>query len=517
MSNLVFICHASEDAEVANMICNQLEKSSVKCWIAPRDTEAGNFMGSLTKAIKNCTIFVLIYSEYSNKSPHVTRELERAINLDIPIVPFRLNETPPSEAMEYAISSQHWIDGFPGEIEKHISILIEKVKQKININGNTNSNTNSLKAINYVGIQVTDEGLNILVIKEPNTIEKKFKTYQIGKNSDERELQNEIINVIEDVTYSIGNQTMMDVNEIKNISIVLPGPVIDEGGKIQFTSRVRSNSGPEISMRSFLNKKLRYDGNVCLFNDANAAAKAEYYLRNLDPVEQHRTRSLIYILWGGGIGGGIIIDGNLISGHNGYAGEIGHSKISSLGPVCNCGSTGCLEAYLSEDAIKRIICQSFEKQEKLFFRYNSDKFPAPKLPPLLNRKNSPKVPDNIDIENFLQFAQRSDDPTLSWQNDVIDQISNIWALALTNLLYHLDPELIVFGGKLGRCVNPVLFDYIRIEISTRIFISEYRMEKTRFNQYAAIIGAYPEIDKMDENDQLRNSIIEMLNDTNEEV
>lgn len=506
MSDVVFICHASEDAQVATLICTELEKTKIDCWIAPRDTEAGNFMGSLTKAIKNSSLFVLVYSEYANRSPHVMRELERAVNLDIPIIPYRINDTELSEAMEYAISSQHWIDGFPEQTEKYIPTLVKKVKQKLK----KDDNEANAKPIDYIGIHVTDEGLNIVKIKQACQIETDFKALRVNKKSTERELQAEIIDVIEETACSIGNPGSMDINQIKSISIAVPGPITEEGGKVHFISRVRGDSSNSTAMRTVLQKKLRYDGNVSLFNDANAAARAEYYLRNIDSDAQNWTRSLIYVYWSGGIGAGIIIDGNLISGHNGYAGEVGHAKISSLGPLCNCGASGCLEAYLSEGALKKLVCRTYEQHENLSHRFHNANHPAPKLPPLLNRKESPKEAANIDIEEFLQQASRTDDSALNWQNDVIDRITHIYSLALTNLLYHLDPELIVFGGNLGRCVNPLLLDYIQEEIQQHIFITGFKMEKTRYNQYAVVMGAYPDIEKLDENDHLRDCVVGLV-------
>lgn len=506
MSNVVFICHASEDAKVANLICSQLEKNKINCWIAPRDTEAGNFMGSLAKAIKTCTMFVLVYSEHANCSPHVMRELERAVNLDIPIIPYRVNDTELSETMEYAISSQHWVEGFPGETEQYIPILIDKIKQKLDMN----EKEPAVKAVEYLGIHVSDEGLSIIKLMHNCEIKTDFKALMIDKKSTEKELQKEIISVIEDESLNIGEQDSLDVNQINNISIALPGPITEGGGKVHFTSRVRGDSSPVLSMKTVLQKKLRYDGNISLFNDANAAARAEYYLRNIESDNQFWTKSLIYIHWSGGIGGGIIIDGNLINGHNGYAGEIGHAKISNLGPVCNCGSTGCLEAYLSEKALKKMVSKTYEKHEKLFSRFNDDSHPEPQFPPLLNRKGSPKDVENIDIEYFLQNACRTNDRTLNWQNEVIDNIANIFSLALTNLLYHLDPEIIVFGGNLGRCVSPVILDYIKEEIQNRIFISEFKIEKTRYNQNAVLVGAYQHIQALDENDKLRECMIELV-------
>jgi glucokinase len=85
---------------------------------------------------------------------------------------------------------------------------------------------------------------------------------------------------------------------------------------------------------------------VVLENDASAAALGELRFGAARGV-----RHLVHITAGTGIGGGIIVDGRLYRGANGFAGEIGHIVMDPAGPVCNCGARGCLESLVSGVAL----------------------------------------------------------------------------------------------------------------------------------------------------------------------
>jgi len=70
---------------------------------------------------------VLVFSSYSNKSPHVMREVERAASKGIPILPLRIEDVPPSKSMEYFISRTHWLDALTPPLEKHLQRLADTV------------------------------------------------------------------------------------------------------------------------------------------------------------------------------------------------------------------------------------------------------------------------------------------------------------------------------------------------------------------------------------------------------
>jgi adenylate cyclase len=109
-----------------------LENQKIRCWIAPRDIPAGSEYGQqIVDAVKDCRVFVVVFSASANASPHVRREVERAVSMDKPIVPFRVENVPPSGAMEYCLGGTHWFDAFPPPIEPHAASFVAVVKQML--------------------------------------------------------------------------------------------------------------------------------------------------------------------------------------------------------------------------------------------------------------------------------------------------------------------------------------------------------------------------------------------------
>lgn len=86
---------------------------------------------------------------------------------------------------------------------------------------------------------------------------------------------------------------------------------------------------------------------VAFENDANAAALGEFWLG-----AGSEDRSLLFVTLGTGVGGGLILDGELVLG-DGLAGEVGHFKVDPEGPPCGCGQRGCVEALASATAARR--------------------------------------------------------------------------------------------------------------------------------------------------------------------
>lgn len=112
--HVVFISYSKPDMQVAHDLCTYLEQQGIGCWIAPRDVLPGeNFPGSIIDAIDASRIVLLVFSKSSDRSPHVIRELTRAVNQDLHIIPFRLEDILPSKNMTYLINIPHWFDAFP--------------------------------------------------------------------------------------------------------------------------------------------------------------------------------------------------------------------------------------------------------------------------------------------------------------------------------------------------------------------------------------------------------------------
>lgn len=110
MDRHAFISHSHKDAEAADAIVGALEYRGVKCWTAPRDVPpGGSYAAAILTAIESSSCFVLVYTEHSNVSPHVLREVERALSLGINIIPLRFDDSSVSKSLDYLLATVHWL------------------------------------------------------------------------------------------------------------------------------------------------------------------------------------------------------------------------------------------------------------------------------------------------------------------------------------------------------------------------------------------------------------------------
>ena len=113
MSHDVFISYSNLDKEVADEACAALEENGIRCWMAPRDIVPGlEWSEAITSAIEKARIFLLIFSENSNRSGQVIKEVVLANGHGLPLIPFRVEDVLPSGSFKYHLSSAHWLDAF---------------------------------------------------------------------------------------------------------------------------------------------------------------------------------------------------------------------------------------------------------------------------------------------------------------------------------------------------------------------------------------------------------------------
>jgi TIR domain len=102
MEPRVFISHSSKDKSIADAICNQLESTGIRCWIAPRDIEVGfDWTRGIMQGLAECQVFVLVFTANSNDSEHVGREVAKAFSLGSAVIPFRIEAVNPRENLGY--------------------------------------------------------------------------------------------------------------------------------------------------------------------------------------------------------------------------------------------------------------------------------------------------------------------------------------------------------------------------------------------------------------------------------
>jgi hypothetical protein len=129
MAHDAFISYSSVDKAIADAACATLENAGIRCWIAPRDITPGlEYGAAIVRAIDHCRVLILIFSSSANSSRQIPREVERAINKGVPVVPMRVEDVAPTESLAYFMESVHWLDALTPPLEGHLQRLAESVQ-----------------------------------------------------------------------------------------------------------------------------------------------------------------------------------------------------------------------------------------------------------------------------------------------------------------------------------------------------------------------------------------------------
>lgn len=142
------------------------------------------------------------------------------------------------------------------------------------------------------------------------------------------------------------------IKEITGIGIGVPNGNYYTG---RIDNAVNLNFKGEVNLRDMIRERINVP--VVVTNDANAAAFGELVYGGAKEM-----KDFIMITLGTGVGSGIVVNGKLVYGHDGYAGELGHVIIYPGGRSCNCGRKGCLEQYTSSGGIKKTFIELMKKK-----------------------------------------------------------------------------------------------------------------------------------------------------------
>lgn len=140
-------------------------------------------------------------------------------------------------------------------------------------------------------------------------------------------------------------QEIAGVRRVGAIGIAAAGFVDAQGERVRFAPHLPWR---DEGVRARLAE--RWSAPVVLDNDANCAARAELTYGAVGDAE-----SAVMVTLGTGIGGALILDGEVLRGYNGMAGEFGHTQVVPGGRPCECGGTGCWEQYCSGNALTRFV------------------------------------------------------------------------------------------------------------------------------------------------------------------
>ena len=174
--------------------------------------------------------------------------------------------------------------------------------------------------------------------------------------------------------------------------------------------------------------KKNFNVPIFLTNDANAAAIGEMIYGNAKDL-----RDFIVITLGTGLGSGIVSNGELVYGHDGFAGEIGHTVVRHNGRQCGCGRKGCLETYASATGIKRtvykLLADSLEESKLRSVSFNE-----------------------LSAEMITEAAKNGDKIAL----EAFEYTGNILGQTLADSVAYTSPEVIFLFGGLAKSGNLIL-------------------------------------------------------------
>ncbi len=161
-----------------------------------------------------------------------------------------------------------------------------------------------------------------------------------------------------------------------------------------------------------------FDLPVVITNDANAAALGEQLFG-----AARAMRHFVVITLGTGLGSGIVVNGELVYGADGFAGELGHTIVEPAGRLCGCGNRGCLETYVSATGICRTVLSLLAERR--------DDSPLRRISPA-----------ELTSKEVYDAARDGDGIALA----AYDETARILGMKLADTVAHLSPEAIIFTG-----------------------------------------------------------------------
>jgi glucokinase len=450
----VFISYSSVDVDIARRICTELEAQRYSVWWDRGKILAGDDLTDIFGAIQECKYFLIILSANSVRSRFVHEELSAARIRSIEqghvtVIPILYESCP----IPPALASKVFLD-LTRSPHEGISELAETLRQhELRRKGETipvksaahptlgdsvGELTRKVRDAKQLYV-ATDLGgtkayVSIMTHDGERLFDRKFTTQSHGDPSG---LLSFLATSIEGTIHGVHQTTSISLDEISKriraFGIAFAGPTDASSGVVRDASNFQIKDFP---LATYLGKRLGKP--VFIENDANLGALGEAWK---GAARSHR--NIVGIVIGTGIGGGIVIDGQVYHGSHSAAGEIGHMIIDfSSNVVCGCGQRGCFEALASRKAIARE----------------------------LNRRK--KLKNSSDLrwdENNLGSAQLADYVSAGDVDavEVVGEAVGIWAKAVFALLNILNPDMIFFGGgfvqQLGERLGDSFLDPVRTE------------------------------------------------------
>jgi glucokinase len=217
------------------------------------------------------------------------------------------------------------------------------------------------------------------------------------------------------------NEKKLTEKDVLGVGVGIPGPVKDNGEVLELANLGLGHFNIEDEMKAIIGLKVKAG------NDANVAALGELWMGG-----GKGYYNMVLVTLGTGVGGGIILNGTVLAGTNGAAGEIGHIFVNDEeASYCGCGKKGCLEQYASATGIVRIAKR---------FLSESDEF------------SSMRSYQDLSAKAVFDCAKAGDKLAL----ETVEKACYYLGVALANIAQVIDPEVFVIGGGVSKAGDIII-------------------------------------------------------------
>lgn len=253
----------------------------------------------------------------------------------------------------------------------------------------------------------------------------------------------------------------VDRTSLGGVGLGCPGTVDDETGRVLYANNL---GWKNFDLRAAV--KLRTDFDLRIGNDANVAALAEALVGCAKGAQ-----SAVIVTLGTGVGGGVVLDGKMLTGYTGAASELGHMVIRAGGEECTCGRRGCFEAYASATALIRETKRAMAAHPESRMHAAAEENGA------------------VDGRTAFIAAQRGDAAAQA----VVDRYLDDLACGVANIVNIFFPEVIALSGGVanqGDALLVPLRERVRVlSYGSRYAVRHTRIELCTLGYRAGVIGA----------------------------
>ncbi|MDD3172248.1 MAG: ROK family glucokinase [Herbinix sp.] len=250
-------------------------------------------------------------------------------------------------------------------------------------------------------------------------------------------------------------ETNLSKEDVLGVGVGIPGPVKDNGEVLELVNLGIGHFNIEEEMEEMTGLKVKAG------NDANVAALGEMWMGG-----GKGYRSVALATLGTGVGGGIILNGTVLAGSNGAAGEIGHIFVNDKETsTCGCGKCGCLEQYASATGIVRLAKHILEEKEE---------------------PSSMRDYENLSAKDVFDCAKEGDKLAL----EVVEKACYYLGVAMAHIAQVIDPEVFVIGGgvsKAGEIITETTKKYYNNYVMDALKNKEFKL--ATLGNDAGIYGA----------------------------